>query len=67
MSFPLEGPLPQIDLEGGATVEVSAVDPTTGAAVAGVVFSAGVIYVEGNDPGDLHYLTAPPALTQQKG
>lgn len=52
MSYPLEGPLPQIDLQAGATVTINAVDPTTGATVTGVVFSDGVIYAAGHDQGD---------------
>lgn len=54
MSWPAEGPLPVIDLNPGATITITAVDPTTGLQVAGVIFSAGIIYGEGGggDDGD---------------
>ncbi len=48
MSLPAEGPLPIIDLGPGATVEVRAVSPTTGADVAGVSLSQGILYATGD-------------------
>jgi hypothetical protein len=47
MSYPLEGPLPVIDLNPHASITIAAVDPT----VSGVVFSDGVIYGEGGGGG----------------
>ena len=46
MAYPAEGPIPVIDLLPNATVVIEAVDPTTGATVAGVSFSRGVMYAQ---------------------
>lgn len=58
MSYPAEGPIPIIDLLPAATITVEAVDPTTGATVAGVSFSNGVLYAEGS-PGSAADLEGP--------
>ena len=42
----LIAPLPQVEIPSGFTVKLEAVHPTTGAAVAGVTVSAGVIFGE---------------------
>lgn len=40
MGAPQDAPLPpDIDLDGGATIQVTALDPATGALVAGVILS----------------------------
>ena len=49
--------MPQVELTGGAILRLEAIDPTTGAAVGGVVAKNMVIYAsEGSGAGD----TGPP-------
>lgn len=67
MSYPVEGPIPVIDLLPNASLTIEAVDPTTGATVAGVSFTAATLYAESISEGELHYLHTPPVLTQDRG
>jgi len=67
VSLPAEGPIPIIDLLPNATLTIEAVDPTTGATVAGVSFSNATLWAESEGGGNLEFLKIPPALTQEKG
>lgn len=47
MATPTEaGMPPDTELDNGCTVVFDAIDPTTGASVSGVTFTAGVLYVD---------------------
>lgn len=45
-------PLPRATLVNGMTIAFEAIDPSTGAAVSGVVVSDVAIYANAADPGD---------------
>jgi hypothetical protein len=59
----LQGTMPQeMDLEFTYTIEFAAVDPTTGANVAGVVISGGMLLVDQLTPGGADALAAGPFM-----
>jgi len=65
--------MPQVELTGGAILKLEALDPTTGAAVAGVVAKDMVIYGnvgrgadEGPDEPLKEIYVLPTAQTQKK-
>jgi hypothetical protein len=61
MAKPLEGNLPpDLDLDAGYTIQFAAIDPTTGAAVAGVNVTTGTLLVTNVAGGDL----TPPDQTE---
>jgi hypothetical protein len=66
-SGPIIAPLPEIDLGPGCQVVLEAIDPSTGATVAGVVITDATIYAEDVSGLGFDILPGPPLLSFQPG
>ena len=68
MALPLTAPMPpDLDLVGGYSVEIAAIDPTTGAPVANVVMSEWSIYASSVGVGEPEYVVGPFMLVPGPG